>query len=243
MNPAQHGIELLVASAQEYAPSTVGDGVARLEGLGLFVDIRQVQAMQVPSMAVFISEVNASPRERQKGITITCVGRAGDMPSAVADAVVQWVLGVLPVLAQWRGKHTCFSTSRQIETQGGAFDLLTGPLIVRGRSEADAEHATEGMRFPEPLLDVLRSRRLAPRVHWLELFACKFQDGSVDATCRLNNRDWAVGKKVLLALASTWPTTQEPMQSCRQFALLLPKNGNTQDILQPTLWARLSGRA
>jgi hypothetical protein len=90
MNNANHAIDLLAAAAQEYAPRKVGDGVARLEELDLFIDVRQRQAMDAGFMAVFISEFNASTRQRQKGITITSVGRAGDMPSAVGDAVAQW---------------------------------------------------------------------------------------------------------------------------------------------------------
>ncbi len=132
MHNAIHGIELLVAGAQEYAPSKVADGLARFQDLGLFIEIREVQSIVAGSLSVFISEFTASARERQKGITITCIGRAGDMPSAVGDAVAQWSLGVLPVLAQWRGKHSCFSTSGQVETQGGPFDLLAGPVIARG---------------------------------------------------------------------------------------------------------------
>ena len=45
MNNANHGIELLVAAAEEYAPSKVGDGVARLAELDLFIDIRELQAI------------------------------------------------------------------------------------------------------------------------------------------------------------------------------------------------------
>jgi hypothetical protein len=97
--------------------------------------------------------------------------------------------------------------------------------------------------FSAPLLPVLRNQRLAQRLHWLELFACKFDDGSVDATCRLDNRDWFDGKNVLVNAASAWPTTKEPMQSCRQFVMLLPKNGDTQEITLPTFWSRLIGRA
>jgi hypothetical protein len=194
-------------------------------------------------LSVFISEFNASAREGQKGITITCVGRADDMPSAVGDAVAQWSLGVLPVLAQWRGKHSCFNTSRQMETRSGSFDLLAGPVIARGHSEGESHPAIGGVSFSESLLPLLRNARPAQRLHWLELFACKFDDGSVEATCRLNNHDWLSGTKVLADVASAWPTTKERMQSCRQFALLLSKNGDAQKITLPTFWSRLFGRA
>jgi hypothetical protein len=242
MHNASHGIELLGAAAEEYAPRKVGDGVSHLQDLGLFIEIREMQSMEAGAMALFISEFNASARERQRGINITCVGRAGDMPSAVGDAVAQWIIGVLPVLAHWRGKHSCFSTSRQMETQGGPFDLVAGPVIARGLSEGDSQPAAEGASPSGFSLDVLRNHRPAQRLHWLEMFACKLHDGSVEATCRLDNRDWTAGKKVLLDDASAWPTTPEVMQSCRQFAMLLPKKGDTQEIILPTFWSRLFGR-
>jgi hypothetical protein len=33
------------------------------------------------------------------------------------------------------------------------------------------------------------------------------------------------------------------MRSCRQFALLLPKEGRTDALVLPTFWERLRGRA
>jgi hypothetical protein len=242
MNNANHGIELLVAAAEEYEPKKVGDGVVRLQELDLFIDIRELQTMDTGVMAAFISEFNASTRERQRGITITSVGRAGDMPSAVGDAVAQWTLGVLPVLAHWRGKHTCF-TSAGLIAQGKPFDLRAGPVIARGVPERDSPPPTFGDSLSDFLLEPFRNQRLAQRLHWLELFSCKFADGSADATCRLDNRDWLPGRKALMDIASAWPTTQEPMQSCRQFALLLPRNGDAQQITVPTFWSRLFGRA
>lgn len=243
MHNASHGIELLIAGAAEYGPSKAGESGARLEDLGLFIEIREMQALQAGALAVFISEFNAASDERQKGITITSVGRATDMPSAVADAVAQWSLGVLPVLAQWRGKHSCMNTSRQIDTKADRFELLAGPVIARGHSDGDSHPARGDASFSDSLLPLMRSARPAQRLHWIELFACKFSDGSVDATCRLNNHDWLSGTKVQKDLASIWPTSSEPMRSCRQFALLFPPGGNTREIQLPTFWSRLLGRA
>jgi hypothetical protein len=243
MNNVNHAIDLLVAAAEEYAPRKVGDGVAHLQDLGLFIEVRELQSMESGVMAVLISEFTASTRERQKGITITCVGRSGDMPSAVGDAVAQWVVGVMPVLVHWRGKHSCLATSRQMETQGGLFDLLAGPVIARGRSEGDSPPATSDASLSESMRSAFRNQRPVQRLHWLELFCCKRADGSVDASCRLDNRNWTAGREVLVNIASAWPNSHEPLQSCRQFAMLLPKDGNTQEITVPTFWSWLFGRA
>lgn len=243
MHNPNHAIELLVATAGEFAPSKVGDGIARLEELGLFVEVRECQAMSAGAMAAIIAEFNASAREREKGIVVTQVGRAEDMPAAVGDAVAQWVLGVLPVLAQWRGKHSCFTSTREVDTPGGPFDVIAGPLILRGTTGEGPLPPAEATSPPPQLLNILGKQRLAQRLHWFELFSCKFADGSVDATCRWGNRDWPVGKRVLLDLAASWPTTSEPMRSCRQFLMLMPKQGDTQQIILPTFWSRLLGRA
>lgn len=234
-NTAQ-AIELLAAATQEYAPSRLGDGALRLDGLELFVDVREVQSMNAGVMCAFIAEVNAASQGRGKGINITCVGRAGDMTSAVADAVAQWVAGVLPVLAQWRGKHTCLSSAATMETQAGSFELLAGPVVAHGFAQEPPTVSLSSL-----LLDVLRNERPAQRLHWLEMFACKLNDGSVDATCRLDNRDWGPGRQMLLDVASAWPTVPEVMQSCRQFALLVPTTGERREIAVPSFWSRLLG--
>jgi hypothetical protein len=242
MSNSNHAIDVLIESAKEYAPSKAGSS-ARLQDLDLFVDVRQVQALQAGSMAIFISEFNARPRQDQKGLVITQVGRSSDMPSAVTDAVAQWVLGVLPVLAHWRGKHSCFCSSQPIDAVSSQFDLLAGPVVARGHSAEGSQPVADIANLWQPVLDVLRKRRLYQRTHWLELFTSKFNDGSVEATCRWGNHDWTPGKDVLAKLAAGWPMPQELMQSSRQFVMLLPKHGNANDITLPTFWSRLFGRA
>jgi Family of unknown function (DUF6348) len=241
MDNASLGAELLVAAAAEYAPRHLGGGVAHLEGLRLFVRVRQVQAMDSGFMALFISEVDASAGEGQPGVTITCVGMGPDMRAAVGDAMGQWALGVLPVLAHWRGKHSCLSSPRELETRSGQFTVVAGPTIMRGRSDAEPP-PPEGGPFWDPIEPVLRARPLAQRVHWLELFASKSGD-AVDATCRLNNRDWSAGREVLERVTSAWPPSDEPLRTCRQFALLVPKDGNADEIKPPSFWDRLRSRA
>ncbi len=171
------------------------------------------------------------------------LGLGADLRSAVTEAVAHWTLGVLPVLAQWRGQHSCLSGSRQLETRRGQFTLLAGPTIMRGRSEGDMPPAESSDAFWQLLEPVLRARPLTQRVQWLELFASKAGDGSVEATCRLNNRDWNAGRRLLENVASAWEIPQEPLRSCRQFAMLVPKEGNTEEIIVPSFWDRVLSRA
>lgn len=233
---------MLGQAAEQYAPRKLGTGVVQLESLGLFVTLREAQTIDAGSMALFVGELTASLRQGGPGIEITCVGLESSMDEAVASAIAQWAMGVLPVLAHWRGRHDCLSAVEQLATRGGGFDVLTGPTILR----AEPEGAKTGpgvehwMRRVGPQLS---GRRLAPRVHWLEMFASKSQDGSVQATCRWNNRDWSPGQQILANTATTWPTPEQPMRSCRQFALLLPRDGKTEELLLSTFWERLRGRA
>src|SRR5262245_66599569 len=102
MDTASLGAELLVAAATEYAPRDRGGGVAHLEGLRLFVRVRQVQAMDSGFIALFISEVDASASEGQPGITITGVGMGPDMRVAVGEACRSWSLSGMQSRARWR---------------------------------------------------------------------------------------------------------------------------------------------
>jgi hypothetical protein len=243
MDAASLASELLTSTASEYTAQPRGPRIAYLEKLRLFVGIREVQSMDSGFMSLFISEITASARERQGGITITCVGMGDDMRAAVGQAVGQWMLGVLPVLAQWRGQHSCLSSPRELTARGGQFTCLAGPLVMRGQPEGETPSPASGDPFWPPLEPVVRARPLAQRVHWLELFASKSADGTVEATCRLNSRDWTAGRKVLESVASAWEASDEPLRTCRQFVLLVPKDGNAEEITPPGFWDRLLSRA
>ncbi len=243
MDNVNHGIDLLVEVTEEYAPNQVGNGIAHLQKLGLFVEIREVQTMEAGAMALFISEIIASDARGKKGIGITCVGHAADMASAVGNAVGQWGLGVLPVLARWRGEHSCVTVDRPIGTRGGQFDLLVGPTIGRGWSEEETDPTEHFPNFSALLEGPLAHHRLAQRVHWLEMYACKSKAGEVDATCRLDNYDWSPGRRVLANVASGWPDSDAPLRSHRQFSILMPGSGDRQAIVVPSFWRRLFGMA
>jgi hypothetical protein len=242
MSLVDRAVSVMVSSVVEYEPRKVGTGVAHLGKLQLFVEIHELQAMAAGSTAVFVSEFTTSLRERARGMTVTCVGFAENLNSAVEDAVAQWTLGVLPVLAQWRGHHSCLSTPAAVETRAGVFEILRGPTIARGVAEETAAPVHCGGLMGS-LIDMLRAARPAKRLHWLELFACKFENTEVDATCRLNNHDWPTATRTLKGVANGWPAGGTPMRSQRQFVLLRPQGDSAQEIILPTIWGRLMGRA
>lgn len=243
MDTAGLGRDLLVAAAGEYGPQPVGGAGVRFEALRLAAEVRAVQTMDSGFASLFVGEVTASVREGQGGATVTCVGFAKDMESAVRDAIGQWALGVLPVLAQWRGVHSCLSSSSPFETRGGRFTLLAGPTIEKGRPDGAASPESPGEFAGHPLESLLRGRPLGPRVHWLELYANKSADGTVEATCRLNNRNWSAGRAALVGVARGWEASQEPLRSCRQFLMLVPEGGNREELSPPSFWQKLRSRA
>jgi hypothetical protein len=242
MQNVNRGIEMLVKAAEQYAPRDLGEGVAHLESLGIFAELREAQAMDAGFMAMFVGEITASLKQGGPGIHITCVGMESSMDGAVASAVAQWAMGVLPVLVKWRGQHDCLTDVEELQTRGGSYDVMIGPTLLRAAPEGAA--SGEGVdHFMHLLGPELSGLRLKPRVQWLEMFASKSDDGAVQATCRWNNRDWFTGQQVLAKTAATWPPPEQPMRSCRQFALLLPKDRKTEDLVLPTIWERLRGRA
>lgn len=239
MSNVRHGIELLLAAAPDSSPVRMSENTARLDALKLFVTIRELQTIQAGAGSIFISEVTAGPQPGPKGITITCVGLSEDLPGAVADAVSQWCMGVLPVLTHWRGGHTCLVETRQVATRSGGFLLHSGPMLARGNEDVPPEEVAQPC---EQVLPLIAEARPAARAHWLELYGNKQRDGACDTTCRLNNRDWPTGARALAEITAAWPVPAF-LRSVRQFCMLMPEGQPAQELILPSLWERLTGRA
>jgi hypothetical protein len=235
---------LIASVSEQYLPETVGEGVVLLKDLRLYVEIKELQSQVISGMALFISEITATSQPGKPGMTITSVGIGGDLKLAVSQAAGQWVTGVLPVLARWRDKHTCLVGDLSgIDVRGGSFDAIPSPLIVRGRKESVPDSSTVDDGVFQVVKQALANEGLKPRVHWLELYAAKVNNADIEATCRLDNRDWIPGQEALKHFAATFPDSEAPIQSCRQFVLLLPKNGDRETIVVPSFWAWLFGFA
>lgn len=234
--------DFIVQGAEPYKPSVVGDGVVRLDLLNLFVEVVEVQADLIGDMGLFIAEITATSAPKQPGMTITSVGIGEDLKRAVGQSAGQWLTGVLPVLAHWRGQHTCLiGDDANVTTRGGMFDLISGPLIARGREDSPPDPTDPAESVVEVIRPVLQTHSFKPRLHWLELYTCKQGDGSVQATCRLDNRDWEVGQAALAKHAEGFPDTGVPIRSSRQFVLMLPEKGDRQKIVVPSFWSWMLG--
>lgn len=243
MSNCTAAVECLAQATADYGSITRGDGVAIIERLGISVRVKELQTIEGRGAVVFISEFTASLSSSGPGMSVTCVGIGDNAQSAIAGAVAQWVVGVLPVVARWRGDDSCSLSTEQPTVLRGQFDVVSGPVVARGAESADSSPASHVVEFANYLLDALGKKRLAKRIHWLEAFAVRHSDGDIDATCRLNNHDWSVGRRILMDLAKTWPVPDSPMLTCRQFTMLLPKEGNPQELTTTSFWNRLTGSA
>jgi hypothetical protein len=246
MNPGSQAMATLVELASEYEARLRSPWVVHFQKLGLFVRVRPLQAQTIGTMSLFIALVEATRHPKGLGMGVTCVGHAADAAQAEKDALAQWYLGVLPVLVHWRGSHSCFvgtGTFDSLTPSGPAtFDVIKGPVIVRGENDAGEAGAPSIGAYMTLLAEPLRSRQLKSRPHWLECYAMRGADGSFDATCRLDNWDWLPGKERLVADARCWPGCTPLYDSRRQFLLLLPQGSGSRDLPPPSLMARLLRR-
>jgi hypothetical protein len=248
MSAAIHALESLAAGAAEYDAEFVSPArdVVRLGKLGLSVRLREANVSSTGGGALFIGMFEASTGAKPR-IGVVSVGLSTDPPGAANDAAAQWCLGVLPVLARGRGGHSCLVGETTCELPAGSgtlsFVVVQGPVIERGEHDGGTAAAPPPGGYVSLLSGPLRAGGLGNKLHWLECFAIRMADGSVDATCRLDNRDWAPGQQLLAADAGRWPGATPSFHSRRQFLLLLPGGSWPIEPATPSLWQRLFGRA
>jgi len=238
-------LQPLSEAAADYGARLVGDELLQLGKLSLFLRVRQIQVMAREGVGLYIGLFDTADGPGQTGICVTCVGLGTDAESAAREAAATWALSVLPVLARWRGDHSCYVSTATLEVPGSpgvSFEVLQGPVLEKGEHDGgEAGHPTVGA-YLEMLGPSLRGAKLRRRKHWLECFASRSSDGSIDATCRLDNKDWNPGRKLLEADVRTWPGSTPSMHSRRQFMLLVPQGGEAEEPEPRSFWGRLFGR-
>lgn len=246
MNPAKIARDTLVAACADFGAKPVGSAWIHLETLGLHVKVKTASKQKGEAMSLYIATVDTYIDCSALGMQVTCVGFASDLEEAARNAVAQWALGVLPVLAYWRKKdHNCFVSEETIElhTPGGkkTFDVLEGPVIGRGESEGMPEEPPSQAKHLDLMHWHLQRELLGDDTHWIECYAVRMADKSVDATVRVDNIDWEPGKTLLKEDARTWPGTTPSMQSFRQFVLLHPQGMEQPTPKPPSFLQRLFG--
>lgn len=231
---SESALKTVAEVTEEHGPRFVAPDVLLLEKLGLSLRVRS-EGGPGAQLGLFIGVFEAFTEGQRTGIGVTCVGMP---PDSVKDAVANWCLGVLPVLVHWRGGHTCFVGTSTFGTDSAGFEVIKGPIIARGESEGGAPPSTD--TYLELLSEPLGKARLKNRLHWLECYAVRMSDGSVEATCRLDNKNWSPGQRLLIDEAQTWPGSTSSFDSRRQFLLLVPQSPGEPE--RPSFLSRLFGR-
>jgi Family of unknown function (DUF6348) len=208
----------------------VTDGILQVPGLGLEILASDPRHSK---NAVFVTfEARAlGASSPNPGIRVLAAGSGETVEAACADAASQWVLGVLPVIISFMLRsHVCeiektpVIVGVQDSNERYGWTVHLGPVIARA-------YGTSADKFDEAQLgDLSRSAAFNPVFHaihpyaahkslmWVESFAARyFRDCKVDATCRLNNKDFDEGREASLGWAIEWPDTGVAMLSKRQF--------------------------
>jgi hypothetical protein len=227
-------LKALAEVTADEGPRFVEPDVLLLEKLGLYLQVRPVKEPD-RSSGLFIGLFEAWHEGQRTRIGVTCVGIP---PDAVEDATANWCAGVLPVLTHWRGGHGCLTGTETLRSPAGTFNVIKGPVVVRGEREGGSNPTIDD--YLSLLSEPLVRARIGRRVPWLECFAIRMDDGSIEATCRLDNRDRAPGQRLLAADARRWPGTTPGFDSRRQLLLLVPEGESEPE--PPSFWARLFGR-
>jgi hypothetical protein len=164
------------------------------------------------------------------GILVLSIGFGASQEAAARSAADQWVTGVYPVLRSYLAKpgHRCdVEKSHMIVAVEGSdkrygWTIHVGPLIARlygGAGSIGELGHSEGLRA---VFDALHPFSAHAHMFWIELFAARYPDGKVDATCRYNNKDLPEGQESLLIWAGRWPETNGSILTKRQFLLFQP---------------------
>jgi hypothetical protein len=238
--------ELLVMATESYNPEILLPGAVFLGELGLCIAV-QIQAHQsYPGAEMLVVHYAALEEGRKDGIGVTCVGVGSDTDQAARESLANYACNVIPVLDQWKTGHNCLVDVTEVELKGRGgplhFEVIGGPLTCRGLQDVTMSAGTGLEGYVPRMIAELRNAPITNALHWLECFGGKQHSGEIDCTCRLDNRDWRPGQRLLEADAKTWPNVEVPLQSRRQFILLVPKDPNLEEPPPKSFLARLFGR-
>ncbi len=192
---------------------------------------REPQLFRGGLLVVFEARVKNSSGP---GIRVTSIGTGDSNESAAGNAASQWAMGVLPVIMRYiLRSHLCevadlpmvVGVENSQERYG--WTALLGPVIGRAYGGSGSVDSLLGDLSPSaayiPVFHRLHSHAAHRRLMWIESFAARYYaEGKVDATCRLNNKDFEDGRNALLGWARSWEATGAALVTKRQFILFEP---------------------
>lgn len=243
MNPIESVSGFLAAVTEPYGSEIRGKDLVYLSKLALSIRVQIHGHQRYPSGEMLIVHYTASGEGQTQGIEVTCVGMGADTDHAVRESLANYAGNVIPVLEQWRTRHNCLADVSEVELVGKSgvlrFEAIGGPLTCRGLPDLAGDHAPIVLEGYVPRIAMELAKSPVPnRLHWLECFAGRQLNGDINATCRLDNRDWRPGRQLLEADAQTWPITGAPLTSRRQFIMLVPLDPGNEEPERRSFFSR-----
>ena len=219
--------------------------------------------MDVPDLGVRVRIAQAEKKERGAlavydlgfegdTISVLAVGFGETAEKAFGEAAFQWATGVFTVIRHWLhpAGHTCFVADEYMVVRDDsgrtfAWRVHLGPAISRvfGADRDLTNPGADPHDVFRTLLDFIPAYATPGTVFWIEAYVVRYEDGSVESTCRLRNDKWPEGEDALTLWAATWTLPEGVMLSVRQFLLFEPIEPNEvpkRSAARPW-WKRLFG--
>lgn len=167
-----------------------------------------------------------------------------DLQSSFAKGFQTWLEIDFAVLRDAVSKHSekCLVLQMTFPEKNGApcnfRRTLLGP-VSWFRSETPAEPSPEGQHPPfcscclfTALSGHLESHLNDTHFYALRFYAMRNEDGTAEADCRINGRDWEPGRQALIEYARRWPGTGFEFR--KQYGVIQSVNGPFEEATRPS---------
>jgi hypothetical protein len=135
-----------------------------------------------------------------------------DVKSAFLKGFEAWVASDLPVfldaLSEKPGTCTMIEMGPSAQSSfDGDRRLILGPPthVASCSSLVEEPHSFCPCCLFTNTHEAFKELLPGPQFHGVRLFAIRNADGSLEADCRVNGREWEAGKKALVQYAESWP--------------------------------------
>ncbi len=208
-------------------------------GIEVGVAVQQLRSEGARPGTVIVYSVSARA-QGWLGPAVTIAGYGTSATGATQNAADQWSNGVLSTVAHrfgWLPGDLGVETSNLVAAQGDdtfGFRIHIGPLQMRVWGDGPSPKLPPASALLAAILTEVTDAVSTRRTMWLECFAVRYANGTLDATCRLTNEEWLLGEDALCRYATQWPDIGPRTWSQRQFLFFDPKDPSDLDRMPPT---------
>jgi hypothetical protein len=159
-----------------------------------------------------------------RGIRESVHGFGASREDALELATGSWCRNVLPVIATLLGEPPSAGVRRlELALHGEPALAGFGWLLVMGPLETTiAERSADPAELLRSLVEKVKLRLDAPRVHWLRCSLAHLPGREPEVECRFDNEPWSDGAARLLQFAHEWSSVRT-YKLRRQFFLFEPR--------------------